>query len=189
MPDKAWKKLERRIGKLLHGERVKRMGDYSQSATDVIVGDLPQLKIDCKLRRRFAHHQIFLDIRTEGKERPLLVTREGPVGPALVNFEVEHFAEILAAVRKGVRPRPARWHEHLAERPRFKHHALFREVRDRYCRTPGDVPLLITKEHRKQTYLVTIEAELFDRLRRGQNSFFGVLPISSRTASAAGLDS
>lgn len=189
MPDKAWKKLERKIGKLLRGERVKRMGDYSQSATDVVVGDLPQLKIDCKLRRRFAHHDLFLAIRTEGKERRLLVTREGSEGPALASFEAEHFAEMLAAIRGGSRPRAVRWRESLVERPRFKHHALYRQIRSRYCRAPGDVPLLVTKEHRRQTYLVTVEAELFDRLRRGQYSFFGVRPISSRTASAAGLDS
>lgn len=189
MPDKAWKKLERKIGKLLRGERVKRMGDFSQSATDVIIGDLPQLKIDCKLRRHFAHHQLFLDIRREAGERRLLVTREGPDGQALASFEAEHLAEMLAAMRDGTRPPAARWRESIVERPRFKHHALYREIRSRYCRMPGDVPLLVTKEHRKQTYLATVEAELFDRLRRGQYSSFGVRPISSRTASAAGLDS
>ncbi len=188
MADKAWKKLERKIGKLLQGERVKRMGDYSQSATDVIVHDLPQLKIDCKLRRRFAHHLLFLKIRAKDAT-PALVTRETPESPPLISFEVERFVEMIDALRNGKRPKAVRWLEHAADRPHFKHHALHREVRDRYCRQPGDVPVLITKEHKRHTYLVTLDADLFDSLRRGQNSFLGVRPISSRTASAAGLDS
>jgi len=188
MADKAWKKLERKIGKLLRGERVKRMGDYSQSATDVIVPDLPQLKIDCKLRRSFAHHLLFLKIPARGSS-PALVTREGPGAPPLISFEVGRFVEMIDALRNGTRPRRVRWFEQAAERTHFKHHALHREVRDRYCRQPGDVPILITKEHKKHTYLVTLDVDLFDSLRRGQNSFLGVRPISSRTASAAGLDS
>jgi len=189
MPDKAWKKLERRIGKLLGGERVKRMGDYSQSATDVIVPDLPQLKIDCKLRRGFAHHKLFLKIKAR-RANAVLVTRESSDAPALASFKVEDFVALIGALRNGGRPARSRWVEGAVERPRFKHHALHREVGERYCRQPGEVPVLITKEHRKQTYLVTIDAGLFDALRRGdQNSFFGVRPISSRTASAAGFAS
>lgn len=98
MPDKAWKKLERKIGKLLGGERIKRMGDFSQSATDVLLHDLPNLRIDCKLRKK------------------------------------------------------------------FKHHALFEEIKERYCKSDDDEPLLITKEYGKYTYLVTVDAHFFKEL-------------------------
>lgn len=114
MPDKAWKKLERKIGKLFGGERVKRMGDYSQSATDVILHDLQHLRIDCKLRRRFLHHSMFEEIAgrycREGEE-PILVTKEHGKKRYLVSVDARFFARLLQAYRasrsSAVSPRAA----------------------------------------------------------------------------------
>jgi hypothetical protein len=104
MPDKAWKRLERTIGKLFGGERVKRMGDFSVSATDVILHDLRHIKIDCKLRQRFMHHSLFNEInerycKNDG-EIPLLVTKEYGKYRYLVSVDAEFFAVLLDAYRE-----------------------------------------------------------------------------------------
>ena len=109
MPDKAWKRLERTIGKLFGGERVKRMGDYSVSATDVLLHDLPNFKIDCKLRQKFMHHSLFDEIGERYCKNevdvPILVTKEFGRYRYLVTVEAEFFAELLEVYRKS-KPQP-----------------------------------------------------------------------------------
>jgi hypothetical protein len=185
MGDKAWKKLERRIGKLFGGERVKRMGDYSQSATDVILHDLPEIKIDCKLRRRLPHHTLFrehMKKAAKSRSRPILITRDA-AGERLYNLDADHFAELLVARREGRRPKGKALVVEQS-RARFGHHAMFREVTTRYCRGDGEHTVLVTKEHKKHLYLVSISPEFYDQL-----SALGVRRIKSRTASAGGFGS
>jgi len=93
--DRPWKRLERRVAKKLGGQRVKRMGDYSQIDTDVAMRDDPHLKIDCKLRARHRHHALFEEIRakycTDELDRPVLVTREAGKRDILVTITLDHF--------------------------------------------------------------------------------------------------
>jgi hypothetical protein len=129
MADKAWKRLERTVGRLFGGERVKRMGDYSVSATDVVLDDLKNFRIDCKLRQKFMHH------------------------------------------------------------------AMFDEIKKKYCKADDDVPVMVTKEHGKYRYLVSVEAEFFAEMlqayreKRRAHSALGVRVIKSRIAARGSLPS
>jgi hypothetical protein len=104
MPDKAWKRLERKIGKLFGGERVKRLGDFSVSATDVLLHDLKSFRIDCKLRRKFMHHSLFDEIEKKyckaEEDVAVMVTKEYGKYRYLVSVDAEFFAVLLDAYRK-----------------------------------------------------------------------------------------
>lgn len=190
MPDKVWKRLERKIGKLLGGERVKRMGDYATSATDVIIPDLPELRIDCKLRRRLPLHDLFRNIRRRyEKEPPVLFTKERQSREVLCTIEIDHFVRLVNAVRRNGTGGPTGIKHDLVIKHRFAHHGMLRTIRQRYCRESGS-PVLVTKEYGRHLYLATIEEELFSRLLGArQNSALGARDIRSRTASAGGFRS
>lgn len=103
MPDKAWKRLERKIGKLFGGERVKRMGDFSVSATDVLLDDLKHFRIDCKLRQKFMHHSLYDEIQKKycksDEDVAVMVTKEYGRYRYLVSVDAEFFAVLLEAYR------------------------------------------------------------------------------------------
>ncbi|MGH6628226.1 MAG: hypothetical protein ACREB3_00680 [Burkholderiales bacterium] len=103
MPDKPWKRLERRVAKIFGGERVKRMGDWAQRDTDVKIRGLGTLKIDCKLRARHKIHSVYREVNEkyrEGKnDRTVIVTRENGLPLTLVTVELGFFAELLKLYR------------------------------------------------------------------------------------------
>lgn len=117
VPDKAWKRLERKFAKWIGGERVKRMGDFSQPDTDVRVPGLERLRIDCKLRKRFHHHAIFREIQAkyvrDGRDRAVLVTKVNRNRLYLVSVEADLFVELLSCARILASDRPEKVPENL----------------------------------------------------------------------------
>ncbi len=104
MADKSWKRLERKIAKLFGGERVKRMGDFSVSDTDVLLHDLKHFRIDCKFRQNFMHHSLFNEIKgkycKKDEDVAVMVTKEHGKYRYLVSVEAEFFAVLLDAYRE-----------------------------------------------------------------------------------------
>lgn len=75
-----WKDLERKVAKVLGGQRILRDDrDRSVSAPDVAIQD-PRAKIDCKSRDRHAHHTLFQEVERKYCKTPddyaIMVTRE-----------------------------------------------------------------------------------------------------------------
>ncbi len=104
----AWKNLERETAKALGGRRVLRGMDFSQSATDVIVDDFPQLKIDCKYKKNgFSHHSLLDEIEDKycqdilGPHVPVavLVTKSGREVGACVTMRLGEFVGLLQDIR------------------------------------------------------------------------------------------
>lgn len=99
----AWKALERMVAGLLKGHRVQRGGDFSVSDVDVEVDDFPYLRVDAKLRSRWAHHTYMKDIIkkycvVEGQV-PVLVTRQARHRGLFVVVPLTYFAWLLGIVR------------------------------------------------------------------------------------------
>jgi hypothetical protein len=46
----------------------------------------------------------------------------------------------------------------------YKHHRLWEQVQAKYCRQPGDVAVLATREKGKHRILVVVDIEFFRRL-------------------------
>ena len=97
-----WKDLERTVARKLRGRRVPRWLDFGVSAPDVLVPDFPELVIDTKAYRRFAHHtmlEVIAGKYCEPGEIPVLVTKaEGQRGE-YVTIPLDWFAELLDKVR------------------------------------------------------------------------------------------
>jgi hypothetical protein len=100
----AWKDLERAAAKALGGERVCRAGNFAQSATDVVIDDFPQLKIDTKRRKQnFKHHSMLKEI--EGKycgdaDIAILITKNHSERGAVASLAMRNLARLLDAIRK-----------------------------------------------------------------------------------------
>lgn len=102
----AWKSLERNTAKALGGERIKRGGDFSESAPDVLIPGHPEFRIDCKYRSGgFAHHSLLRECRDkyckEKGDIALIVTKGRSERGAVVSLSLEDFAELLSQVRPG----------------------------------------------------------------------------------------
>lgn len=97
MSDKAWKKFERRVAKLLGGERVHRMGDFSQIDTDVRFAD-SNIKLDCKLRKQHEIHRIFKEVKGKYCKLPddvmIVATRVGGDPLILVTIDMDLFKRL-----------------------------------------------------------------------------------------------
>lgn len=99
-----WKQLERDTAEALGGRRVVRGGDFSVSDVDVIVEDLPHLKVDCKAYAKFAHHTLVDEIRERyckaESDEPVLVTKGSRQTGANVTISLAHFSELLRVYRQ-----------------------------------------------------------------------------------------
>lgn len=49
-------------------------------------------------------------------------------------------------------------------RVRHSHHSLLEEIVAKYCKDPGDIPVLVTKSHRQVSENVTIPIDFFATL-------------------------
>lgn len=99
---KAWKELEKKTAEALGGVRVNRASDYGISDVDVVVPDLPWLRIDCKFRKRHAHHSLVEGIRAkyckEG-QYPVLVTKHHSGHRSYVTIDLPLFVALLKEVK------------------------------------------------------------------------------------------
>lgn len=104
MPDKPWKRLERKIAKIFGGERVKRWRNFGEEGADVEVPGLGRLKIDTKYRRSHGLHTWFRMDEEKYRKRPedrvVLVTKERRRRLELVTVDLETFCELLEAYKK-----------------------------------------------------------------------------------------
>jgi hypothetical protein len=100
---KAWKRLERLTADLLGGVRVERVStpllseSWLVSAPDVIVAGPFPLVVECKVRKRFAHHAMLQEAcgkYCHNGEEPVLVTRE-PGRHACATVRLEFMAKLL----------------------------------------------------------------------------------------------
>jgi hypothetical protein len=98
-----WKDLERTAAQKLHGRRFPRWLDFGQSAPDVVVDDFPELIIDAKAYRRFAHHTLIEDIKQKYCGRgdvPVLVTKAQGQRGEYVTVDLDYFAALLEELRR-----------------------------------------------------------------------------------------
>lgn len=100
---KQWKNLERLVAKAFKGRRISRGDDFSRKDVDVVVDDLPELRIDCKYRTRHAHHTFMKElvakyVTTLGHE-PVLVTKHHHQESAFVTVRLEFFSFLLECLR------------------------------------------------------------------------------------------
>jgi hypothetical protein len=101
---KSWKQLEKSAAEMLGGVRVQRVASpvfdesWFQSAPDVIVAGAHTLIVECKYRKRFAHHgvleQTVLKYCRDGQE-PVLVTKEHAQRGAYATVRLEFLARLL----------------------------------------------------------------------------------------------
>lgn len=96
---KRWKALEKRTAQRLEGQRVLRGADFSKSDVDVILDLHPELKVDAKAYKRFAHHTLVREIqkrycRGDG-HIPVLVTAEPRQRDPYVTIPLSFFAQLL----------------------------------------------------------------------------------------------
>lgn len=98
-----WKDLERTAARKLRGRRFPRWLDFGQSAPDVVVDDFPELVIDAKAYRRFAHHTLIEDIEAKycsSGDVPVLITKHsGQVGE-YATVPLDFLALLLDEVRR-----------------------------------------------------------------------------------------
>lgn len=99
MASRRWKALERRTAQRLEGQRVLRGADFSKSDVDVILDLHPELKIDAKAYKRFAHHTLMRGIQKlyckEDSHVPVLVTAEPRQRDPFVTIPLSFFAQLL----------------------------------------------------------------------------------------------
>lgn len=99
----AWKDLERLVAKALKGKRISRGDDFARMDVDVVVPDMPELRIDAKYRTRHAHHTFMKEIAEKYIEHdwqePVLVTRHHHQKSAYVTVRLEFFATLLDVMR------------------------------------------------------------------------------------------
>ena len=100
---KSWKRLEKVAADLLGGVRVERVStpllseNWLVSAPDVIVTGPFPLIVECKVRKRFAHHAMLQEACAKycrSGEEPVLVTRE-PCCDAYATVRLEFLAKLL----------------------------------------------------------------------------------------------
>lgn len=99
----AWKDLERAVAKAVNGDRVSRGGDFSKSAVDVEVADLPFLKIDAKYRKSHAHHSLIDEVAEKYCKKdvdvPILVTKSHGQEGANVTMPMYFFSVLIKTFR------------------------------------------------------------------------------------------
>jgi len=99
----AWKNAEKQAALALKGRRVLRGSDFSQSDVDVIIDDLPELRVDVKFRTRHAHHTFMREIQekyiTEPGQEPVLVTKHHRQESAFATVRLEFLGELLDIAR------------------------------------------------------------------------------------------
>jgi hypothetical protein len=99
-----WKRLERTTATKLGGYRFPRWLDFRQSAPDVVVDDFPELVIDAKSRKRWAHHTYMEAIQDKYcKSRddvPMLVTKHDGQRGEYVTIPLDYFAKMLNTIRE-----------------------------------------------------------------------------------------
>lgn len=105
---KSWKALEQSAAEMLGGVRIQRVAtpvlseSWFQSAPDVIVTGPFMLIVECKYRKRFAHHalleQAALKYCRDGQE-PVLVTKEHGQRGAYATIRLEFLAELFRQSR------------------------------------------------------------------------------------------
>lgn len=99
---KPWKELEKKTAVSLGGKRINRAADYGESNVDVVLDDMPGLRIDCKYRQRHAHHALVEEIRSKyckDNEYPVLVTKHARSQREYVTVDLELFAKMISDAR------------------------------------------------------------------------------------------
>lgn len=80
---------------------------------DVIIDDLPHLKVDCKAYAKFAHHTLFDGIRERycksEDDEPVLITKGSRQSGANVTISLTHFSTLLDVFRQ--------WREQCNKQP------------------------------------------------------------------------
>lgn len=108
---KAWKSLENATADHLAGRRINRATDWGRSDVDVVVPDFDFLRIDCKYRRRHAHHALIEEIREKYCKDggyPVLVTKHHDSKRTYVTVDLALFGALLHLLREK--------HEHASDR-------------------------------------------------------------------------
>lgn len=99
----AWKRAESAIAKALGGRRISRGDDFSRVDVDVVIDDMPELRVDSKYRQRHSHHTFVAEIVrkycTEPNQVPVLVTKHARQESAFVTVPLEHYAFLLNVLR------------------------------------------------------------------------------------------
>jgi len=95
MADKAWKRFERTIAKILGTERTPLSGGNSKhTRSDSLHG---RLFVECKLRKSQAIHRLFRDTKELAKKEkkiPIVITREPGMKTTLVTVEMKDIDKI-----------------------------------------------------------------------------------------------
>lgn len=99
---KAWKAAELAVAKKLGGRRILRGSDFSESAADIDLPDLPHWRLDVKYRAKHAHHTFLREVREKYCAKgdvPVLITKARGEHGAVVSMSLDDFAALLAAFR------------------------------------------------------------------------------------------
>jgi len=122
----AWKALERTVAKKVGGKRkIDRGSNFMISDFDVEIPDRPHLKIDAKYSSKpWAHHKLI----EKGSLTVFDLPDERYVGFWLDNWDNDWVL-------------PYRY----ARKEKLRAATLLEEVARKYCKQPGDVPVLVTK--------------------------------------------
>lgn len=100
----AWKGLERLVAKVLGGRRISRGDNFAREDVDVVLEDLPELRIDCKYRTRHAHHthlkEIIRKYASEPGQEPVLVTKHHNQPSGYVTIRLEFFSLLIDCLRE-----------------------------------------------------------------------------------------
>lgn len=99
----AWKALEHQAASITKGKRVSRGDDFSRKDVDVIVADLPFLKIDGKYRTRHAHHKFLTEIYEKycngAEDQPVLFSKTHNQRGCYVTIDGAFFGFLLDVLR------------------------------------------------------------------------------------------
>lgn len=99
----AWKGAERLVATVLRGRRISRGDNFAREDVDVVVEDMPELRIDAKYRTRHAHHTFMREIQekyiTEPGQEPVLVTKHHRQESAYATVRLEFLGELLDIAR------------------------------------------------------------------------------------------
>lgn len=105
----GWKEFERFVARELGGKR-KIRGDYSESSPDIILSQkLSFLKIDCKKRASFMHHELLKEIKEKychkKSDIPILISKEKGGRDVLATLPFAFFKKIInnykSSLKKG----------------------------------------------------------------------------------------
>lgn len=104
-----WKDFERFVAKELKGKRNIRV-DFSISAPDIIFEEdfLANLKVDCKKRKKFMHHNLIGEIEKKycknKKDIPILITKETRGRKfTIASIPFDYFKEMFFMYKKNLK--------------------------------------------------------------------------------------